>query len=152
MLAKIPTYQNRNESGFTLIELLVVILIIGVLSAIAVPAFLNQRKVAHDATVQSDVKNAVTQMENWLVKNNSAQGMNASDIKSLSIQKSEGVHLFLVKISGAMSHGYKICGYHEGGKDYTSSSVALVYNSAQGGFQKNTGTCGSETSEGVPRL
>ena len=58
----------KKESGFTLIELLVVILIIGILAAIAIPIFLNQKKTAVEASMKSDIKNAATAMEQELVR------------------------------------------------------------------------------------
>ncbi|MGV8977533.1 MAG: type IV pilin protein [Cellulomonas sp.] len=55
--------RARGEKGFTLIELLVVVIIIGILAAIAIPAFLKQREKAWAAQVVSDVKNSSTAAE-----------------------------------------------------------------------------------------
>lgn len=66
MLIKFKEKQGEREQGFTLIELLVVILIIGILVAIAIPAFLNQRKSAKDTALESDLTNAGTAM--WSFK------------------------------------------------------------------------------------
>jgi type IV pilus assembly protein PilA len=65
MLARIRKMQEENEGGFTLIELLVVIIIIGILAAIAIPVFLNQRKKGVDASEKSDVRTVANQLETY---------------------------------------------------------------------------------------
>ena len=78
MLARIRKSAEEKDQGFTLIELLVVIIIIGILAAIAIPVFLNQRKKGWDAQAKSDLRNAATAQETYLTDFNTYTTSNAN--------------------------------------------------------------------------
>lgn len=71
-------HRAQSQEGFTLIELLVVILIIGILAAVAIPAFLNQKGKAQDSNVQSSLNTAQTAEETYYTSNQGYTGTAAN--------------------------------------------------------------------------
>ena len=72
MLARIRKAREEGQGGFTLIELLVVMIIIGILAAIAIPVFLNQRKKAQDSAAKADVSTIGKEIATYYVDNSGA--------------------------------------------------------------------------------
>jgi type IV pilus assembly protein PilA len=89
MLNKLRS-RAEDEKGFTLIELLVVILIIGILAAIAIPAFLNQKGKAYDSNAKSDARTAQTAEETYFTDNNAYTGT-VSDLTNIESTLSSAV-------------------------------------------------------------
>lgn len=67
--------RNDGDDGFTLVELLVVVVIIGILVAIAIPVFLNQREGAWESAVESDLRNAAPAAETYFAGNGTYVGL-----------------------------------------------------------------------------
>jgi type IV pilus assembly protein PilA len=91
MLNRIRKTQEEREGGFTLIELLVVVIIIGILAAIAIPTFLNQREKAWAKAAQSDLRNSAVVVEEYFSDN----GSYPADETAVTLKNTDGVVLSL---------------------------------------------------------
>ena len=107
--AKIGARLNGDsEAGFTLIELLVVMLILGILAAIALPAFFNQRSKANDSNAKSVANSAETAMETCATEYNGNYA-ECEETKLRAIEPTLNGKTFTVtRVNGAEAVSYNI--------------------------------------------
>jgi type IV pilus assembly protein PilA len=131
-IARSRAAREDGEKGFTLIELLVVVLIIGVLAAIAIPAFLNQREGAWKSQVESDLKNAALAAETYSMDHNgSFKDIGEGDITTAAEWKAAGFNATKdVTITADISTDFN--SYELTGKHSSLGTKSFVYDSKTG--------------------
>jgi type IV pilus assembly protein PilA len=120
--------KKKNEEGFTLIELLVVIIIIGILSAIALPSFLNQATKAR----QSEAKNYVGSMNRaqqaFYLENNNAF---TTSVVVLALGIKTQTENFIYDIGSAATTGTVVTNKARATKKALKSYAGVTYTTTQ---------------------
>ena len=129
MLRNIREALEKRDEGFTLIELLVVVIIIGILAAVAIPVFLNQREKAWDSAAKSDVKNMATAQETYLTENDVYTNDVDTNLVGQGFSKSSNV---LHDASNNGGSDYQVCASH------TSSTAYFTFDSTTGQTTEGT--------------
>lgn len=136
--------RQNGEAGFTLVEMLVVIVIVGVLAAVAIPIYMNQRKKGWISAVESDVKSAAIAVSTDVANDGFSHlssaitcgddaGKNKSGasvpVGDETVNCSASVKLVISKYEENSKEGFKIVGTRENLKE------SLTYTSLDSKFE-----------------
>ena len=129
--------RAQSEKGFTLIELLVVILIIGILAAIALPAFLNQRGKAQDTEAKSEARTMQTAMETYYTDEQTYVGADLAALQKIEPAIGSGKATPSIKTAGTVD-SYAVQSVSKTGNTF------WITKASNGGVTRNCTTTGTK--------
>jgi type IV pilus assembly protein PilA len=139
MFDRIKT-RLSSEEGFTLIELLVVIVILGILVAIAVPAYLSFKGSAQTAAAKSNVRSAIPAAEEYNVTNANYSGLTGATLRTTAPGIGANVNAVAVNTNA----GYCIEDSEDGGTttyNYVGGTPGTALQTGYAASTMQAGTC-----------
>jgi type IV pilus assembly protein PilA len=105
MIGKLRKRLGREEKGFTLIELLVVVIILGILTAIAIPSYLSFTGRAKTSAAKANLRSFVPDVESWYADHGTYAGMGVASLKT---NYDQALNAAIYSVKAATATGYCI--------------------------------------------